>query len=108
MEGTLRIASGCIWLDAAVGGTSYLVLWPPGTDRQVTDAGTVQIVHVPGSAGPLEHGARLLLGGGEQKDQAFVRDLIGAEIPAECRSPVYWMTTQAVLPDQGRGDAVSS
>jgi hypothetical protein len=35
----------------------------------------------------------VLLPGGEYKDEAFVRQLIGEDIPDECRNPRYWLAT---------------
>jgi hypothetical protein len=102
ITGTLRIKDACAWIEMDP-GSEDLVLWPPGTGVSVSADGTVEITGVRGSNGSLVNGLTVTLGGGEYKDEAFVRELIRSGIPDACRSERYWLATEVAGGEQGAG-----
>jgi hypothetical protein len=92
LDGTLEVRDGCIW---AIGGPDrYLVLWPRGTQLRLDANNQVEVVGPAANGTTLRSGDAVFLVGGESKDEAFVRGLIGADIPDACRSPTYWLATE--------------
>lgn len=91
LPGTLIDRAGCIFLRSAT--AEHLVLWPPGFGRVGT-----QIVR---SGNPVAQIGELVeLTGGEYRDDAFEflqSELLQNDVPAACRSPLYWLAT-AVVP----------
>jgi hypothetical protein len=90
LTGTLTIDVNCIWIADAQ--FRYLVLWPPGSQIAVSESGVIGVLG-PGSSARLSNGDGATLVGGEYKDEEFVRQTIGSDIPGPCRSDRYWLAT---------------
>jgi hypothetical protein len=91
MTGRLAFEGGCVGVEGAVGET-VVVLWPPDTMFEES-AGELRVV-VNGTA--FAEGDELRLGGGEAKDQAWIRSLVGPVPPARQRD-LYILATKLAI-----------
>lgn len=95
LAGTLRLANGCLIIEADDSGVRNLVLWPSDwTIESSTDGIRVEDELAGHGARPDEH---VTVGGGETDLSAAEED-IGEAIPERCNSDVYWFMTDMVEP----------
>ncbi len=95
LTGELSVSDGCVVVISAEGRVVYLVLWPAASRPEVGASLALEVRDVPGSTGVLTEGTTVTLGGGEVKDEGFVEDLIGAQLPEGCRTGSYWIASGA-------------
>jgi hypothetical protein len=91
MTGRLAFEGGCVGVEGAEGET-VVVLWPPDTTFEES-AGELRVV-VNGTA--FAEGDELRLGGGEAKDQAWIRSLVGP-VPPACQRDLYILATKLAV-----------
>lgn len=97
IRGVLHLQDRCIWLETPE-RLRDLVIWPESTRFEADAGGRPALIGVPGTSTPLPIGSFVELGGGEYKDQAFIRDTIGGDLPQACISERYWLATSATTP----------
>lgn len=90
-EGDLHLDDGCLWLQTPRG--RKLLLWPAGSYAS-EEAGVVTIRSATGLLLGMV-GARIEVVGGEVRDIAVVRQLIGGDPPTPCRSGPYFTVGEA-------------
>jgi hypothetical protein len=88
MTGRLAFEGGCVGVEGAEGET-VVVLWPPDTTFDKSN-GALRVV-VNGTT--FSEGDELRLGGGEAKDPAWIRSLVGP-VPPACQRDLYILATE--------------
>jgi hypothetical protein len=87
-EGFFLIETGCTWLKDKASADVWSVFWPPDAHL---DGGPGFVRVIVGHAA-LVSGDLVTLGGGEYRDETYVKTLVGV-IPPACRSDLYWLAT---------------
>lgn len=90
-EGELQLNDGCLWLQTPRG--RVLLLWPAGSHAS-EEAGVITVRSGNGSVLGMV-GARMEVVGGEVRDIAVVRQLVGTDPPPACRSGSYFTVGEA-------------
>ena len=98
-EGTVFVEHDCPRI-RSVAGETFGTVWPPGYLLQRDGIGMTIIAPRDGIV--AHPGERRSFGGGAYRDHAFVEELIGRPIPAQCVEDEMWLVTE-VVPPPGNG-----